>query len=187
MKILKPFLLFAFVALLTSCSDDDDNNEPVDIDSLIGTWAVTSLDADIDLSGDFANIPITSSTNTVGDNFDYTVTFTETEYTVTGGYDLITTGTVNGEPLDSEPTSISGINETGTYSLDGNTITIDGNIYDFEANGVSLSETSPEQTIEISFNSDGDLVMRERGEQSITEEGITFTVDIDAVSIWRRQ
>nr|WP_299342091.1 hypothetical protein [Allomuricauda sp.] len=186
MKIFKPFLLFAFVALIASCSDDD-STEPIDAETLIGSWTAISLDADIDLNGDFAGIPVVSSTNTVGENLDYNVTFTETEYTVTGGYDLVTTGTVNGEPLDAEPTSISGINETGTYSLDGNTLTIDGNIYDFDANGVSLSEVSAEQIVEVSINSNGELVMRERGEQTLTVEGINFTVDIDAVSVWRRQ
>lgn len=186
MKILKPILLFAFVALLASCSDDD-STEPVDPTSLIGTWTAISLDADIDLNGDFGGIPIESSTNTVGENFDYTLTLTETEYTVIGGYDLVTTGTVNGEPLEAEPTSITGIDETGTYSLDGNTITINGNVFDFEANGVSLSEASSEQTAEISFNSDGDMVLTERGEQMLTVEGISFTVNIDAVSVWRRQ
>ena len=186
MKILKLFLSFALVALFISCSEDD-GTEPVDATSLVGTWSAISLDADIDFNGEFSGIPLESSTNTVGENFDYTLTLTETEYTVVGGYDLVTTGTVNGEPLEAETTSITGIDETGTYALDGNTITINGNVFDFEANGVSLSEASSEQTAQVSFNSDGDLVLTERGEQTLNVEGISFTVEIDAVSVWRRQ
>ena len=185
MKILKVFLALTILIISNACSDDDTT--PVDSESLIGTWEAISMNVDSDINTTVLQIPIQTQTSSVGENIDYEVTFTETDFTVIGGYDLITTGTINGVPSDFDPVTISGINETGTYSLDGNKITIEGNLYEFEADGISLSEPSEQQVAQITLNSNGDLVMTQNIEQSVTQDGVDFEVIIDAVFVWRKK
>ncbi len=189
MEIMKSFkLLIALFAVFffNSCSEDDSTS-PVDAESLLGTWTVISLNADSNVNTNLLQVPIQTSTTSVGENFNYDVTFTETEYTVVGGYDLITTGTINGIPTDFDPVSITDVSETGTYALNGNDITIDGNLYEFEADGISLSETSEQQVAQIAFNSNNELVMTQNVEETVNQDGIEFVVKIKAVSVWRKK
>ncbi|MEM7486249.1 MAG: hypothetical protein AAF348_13660 [Bacteroidota bacterium] len=186
MKYFKLFFLSTLLISFLSCSDDDEDTPPIDTTSLIGTWTAVSLDADIDLNGSFSIIDIESSTNTVGENFDYELTFTETGYTVTGSYDLVTTGTVNDEPF-TDTTSITDVSETGTYSLDGNTITVNGGLYELGVDEVDLSDILAEQTGEISFNSNGELVVRQNIDQTVNEQGIALATKIDATTVWKRK
>ena len=186
MKILKVFLALTVLIFFNACSDDDGTT-PVDSESLVGTWEAISLNVDSEINTTVLQIPIQTQTTTVGENIDYEVTFTETEYTAVGGYDLTTTGTINGVPSDFDPVSITGISETGTYSINGNQITIDGNLYEFEADGISLSEPSEQQVAQIALNSNGDLVITQNIEQTVTQDGVDFEVAVDAVSIWRKK
>lgn len=189
MNSMKPFklLLAVFTLIFFNSCSEDDSTTPVDSESLLGTWTVISLNADSDVNTNLLQIPIQTSTTTVGENINYDVTFTETEYTVMGGYDLITTGTINGISSDFDPVSITDISETGTYTLSGNNITIDGNLYEFEADGISLSETSEQQVAQIVFNSNGELVMTQNVEETVSQDGTDFEVKIKAVSVWRKK
>ncbi|MDC6367007.1 MULTISPECIES: hypothetical protein [Flavobacteriaceae] len=183
MNSIKAILLSTAVTLLfISCNKDEDTT-PVDNESLIGSWSLISLEADIDLETNFSGLPIESSTKSVGENFDYTLTFTETTYAVEGGYDLVTTGTVNGVPIDSDTQSISGISETGTYEFSNSSITIDGQLYEFELNEIDTSGISLDQSMDVAFNGDGNLVITQNQEATITEDGIDFTYNVDAVMI----
>ncbi|UII76313.1 hypothetical protein LV716_00535 [Flagellimonas sp. HMM57] len=185
MKYLKLFFLSTLLISFISCSDDDETPQ-IDSDSLLGTWTMISLDADTDLDGNFSIIDIESSTNTVGENFDYDLTFTETGYTVEGSYDLVTTGTTNGQPIN-DTTSITDVSESGTYTLDGNTITVDGDLYEYDINEVDLSGVLTDQSAKVSLNSNGQLVIDQIIDQNVNEEGIMFTVKIDATTIWRKK
>ncbi|MEX0315606.1 MAG: hypothetical protein AB3N18_15625 [Allomuricauda sp.] len=180
MNSVKTFLSLAVTLLLfLSCSKDEDTT-PVDSESLIGTWSLISLNADVDLETNFSGLPLKSSTKSVGENFDYTLTFTETTYAVEGGYDLVTTGTVNGVPIDSDTQSISGLSETGTYEFSDGSITVDGQLYEFELNEVDTSAISLDQSMDVVFNGDGDLVITQKQDATITQDGIELTYSVDA-------
>ncbi|MEM9143294.1 MAG: hypothetical protein AAGA86_09920 [Bacteroidota bacterium] len=98
----------ALALVLWSCDNEDDTTTPLDAESLIGEWTLISLEADIDLETNvFQLVPINSSTTSVGENFDYDLTLTETEYHVEGGYDLVTTATLNGESIGEDRQTIS--------------------------------------------------------------------------------
>ncbi|WP_136467957.1 hypothetical protein [Flagellimonas onchidii] len=187
MNSAKIFLSLAVTLLFISCNKDEDTT-PVDSESLIGTWSLISLDADIDLDTDFSGLSIKSSTKSVGENFDYTLTFTETTYAVEGGYDLVTTGTVNGEPLDPQTNTIDDLDTTGTYefSEDSNSITIDGQLYNFDLDDIDTSEVSLDQDISLVFDKDGNLVMTENQQATISEDGITLSYTADIVAVFER-
>ncbi|SNY99466.1 hypothetical protein [Flagellimonas pacifica] len=185
MKSLK--LFFAAVTILFISCDKDDDTTPVDSKSLIGSWSLISLQADIDLETDFSGIPIKSSTKSVGENFDYTLTFTETTYAVEGSYDLVTTGTVNGVVIDEDTQSISEISESGTYEFSDSSIKIDGQLYEFEINEIDTSGLSLDQNIDVAFNNDGDLVMTQKQEATITQDGVSVSYTINATTIFKRK
>ena len=186
MKSLKLFFTLTLLSLFLSCDKDDENMTAVDIDSLIGRWSLTFFEADIDLETNLSGISITSTSKSVGENFDYILTFTETTYAVEGGYDLVTTGTINGMPIDEDKVTISGISESGNYELSDGAITIEGQLYEFEINDMETEELSLDQSLDIAFNGDGDLVMTQKHEASITQEGIPFDFDVDATMILKR-
>ena len=187
MKILKLLSLSILLTLFISCSsDDDENTMPVDQDSLIGTWEMISLRVDTNFSGTVLEVPITSSTNSVGENFDYTLTFTETTYSASGSYDIVTTGTVNGIPLDEERETIADASESGTYEFVDGELVIDGAVIDLDdIDELEGAEFDP--NFEASLNSNGELVIEQSGEVSIDVEGTPLNVEYDSRVVFRKQ
>ena len=160
MKIFKLLSITAAFIFFVSCSSDDDQGpSPIDQDSLIGTWEMISLNVDTDFSGNIAGIPVTSSTTSVGENFNYTITFTETTYSSSGTYDIVTTGTVNGVPLDEERETITDLEESGTYEFVDGELVVDGSLVDTEDLGSELEGVEIDPSFEASLNSNGELVI----------------------------
>lgn len=183
MKSLK--FIFAITATLffISCDNEEDDTTPVTSETIIGSWSTTALEADILIEGDINGIPFVSDTRSIGENFDYVLTFTETEYTAVGGYDLVTTGTLNGETITTDTTSIRDISETGTYSFDDGTITFDGQLFEFNGDDLEMSN----QTLDIAFNADGDLVITQEINIDMTEGVFPNETSINAAMVLERQ
>ena len=191
MKMLKliPAVLFLF---LISCSDDDgntsENTTPVDQATLIGTWEMTSLTVDADLTGQLLGIPLVTNTTSVGENFDYTLTFTETTYSTAGSYDIVTTGTANGIPLDEERETITDANDRGTYELVNGEIILDGDLLDASDVSSDLEGVEVDPNFEIDINSNGDLVIEQSAEVTIDPNGDSpLDVVYDSRVVFRKQ
>ena len=170
MKHFKTLVLFVASVAIISCSEDDSNNTPVDAQTLVGTWAMTVLQADTQASGTAVGIPFNSVANTVGSNFDFTITFTESTYSASGSYDLTTTGTINGEPLDSETETIIVENEMGTYTIENGQIIFGDTLF--------LEDELPDDpSLDVDFNittnidGNGNLVIEQNVDFDIMETG----------------
>ena len=188
MKTLKLLSVLSVFAFFISCSnDDDENTSPVDQDTLIGTWEMTSLTVDTDFTGDLLGLPVVSSTNSVGENFDYTLTFTETSYSASGSYDIVTTGTVNGIPLDEQTETINDASESGTYEFVDGELVIDGALVDLEDASSELEGTEIDPNFEVAVNANGELIVEQDGEITIEEEGVPITIAYDSRIVFRRQ
>ena len=188
MKIVKLLSLSLLLTLFISCSSDDDGgNTPVDQDSLIGTWEMISLNVDTDFSGTLLQIPFTSSTNSVGENFDYTLTFTETTYSASGTYDIVTTGTINGVPIDEERETVTDANESGTYEFVDGELVIDGELIDLDDINDELDGAEIDPNFEASLNSNGELVIEQNGEITVDFEDTPLDVTYDSRVVFRRQ
>ncbi|MEN1784288.1 MAG: hypothetical protein AAGF77_04030 [Bacteroidota bacterium] len=183
MNVFKLFTTLIFVCLFTACSEDENDNETIDIpDTLVGTWNLIAIDADTDISGTLADFEYDGAFESVGENLNYTVVFTETTYTVQGSYDIVTTGTLNGLPIDPSRDSTTDVLETGTYTYNDDGLTIDGQFYDLG------NEDLPEdlqigQEFDITFNSNGNMVMSELFTSSMTEL-IPLDIEVDAQLVW---
>ena len=186
MKILKLLILTLSLTFFVSCSDDDENTTPVDQETLIGTWEMIALNVNTDIRGTFGEVPITSSTSSGGENFDYTIVFTETTYTATGSYDVVTTGTVNGIPLDEERETVMDANERGTYEFVDGELVIDGELIDIEEANSELEGVELDSNFEVSLNSNGELVVEQNGEVAILVEGSPLDVEYDSRIVFRK-
>ncbi|WP_350287012.1 hypothetical protein [uncultured Croceitalea sp.] len=180
MKILKLLIALCLIVSITSCSKDDNGTTPADAQSIIGTWSLNMLQADIDLSGTFNSIPFQGTARSVGENFDYTITFTETNYTSQGSYDIVTTGTVNGIPLDEDRQTIVEEASTNTYSFNNGSIEFDANAFEFESQDISFSDPSDLQEYDVAFDSNGNLIMTQVIETTVEQDGIPITTSVDA-------
>ena len=187
MKTCKLLFFSMTLSLFISCSNDDDTATPVDQDTLIGTWEMTSLNVDTEFSGTLLQIPFASSTNSVGENFDYTLTFTETTYSASGSYDIVTTGTVNGVPLDEERETITDANESGTYEFVDGELIIDDALIDLDEINSELEGAEIDPNFEATLNSNGDLVIEQSGEIIVDFEGTPFDVEYDSRVVFRKQ
>jgi hypothetical protein len=188
MKIFKlTTVLIAFTLFLSCSNDDGETSTPVDQDSLVGTWEMISLNADVDFSGELAGLPVTSSTSSVGENFDYTITFTETTYSSSGSYDIVTTGTLNGIPLDEERETISDANERGTYELVDGELIIDGDLVDLEEANSELEGVEFDPNFEVTFNSNGELVIEQSDAITVEAEGTPINIEYDSRIVLRKQ
>ena len=181
MKILKPFFaLFLFLSFV-ACDSDDEEITAVNAQSIIGSWSLDELEANADFTTQVEGIPFTGNVQSVGENFDFTLIFTETTYSVEGSYDLVTTGTVNGLPIDTDRQSITDISETGTYTLnDDGTIEFDGTVFDLGSVDTEITEVLDDQVLTVAFDDNGNLVLTQNIETTVEEQGIELSTTGDA-------
>ena len=120
MKAFKIIVSFCLLLCFTSCDSDDSENSVADEQTIIGSWSMIEFEADSEITTDVVGQTLTiADVTSVGENFDYTVVFTENTYAVGGSYDIVTTGTgtgILGEETIEDTQSITGIEETGTYT-----------------------------------------------------------------------
>ncbi|MEO0571365.1 MAG: lipocalin family protein [Bacteroidota bacterium] len=185
MKIFKFLVVVVTVVLFVSCSEDEGTMNPVDQDSLIGTWRLSSLNSDTEFSTEFEGIPFSGDLQSVGENLNYTVTFTENQYSSQGSYDIVTTGNVNGIPLDEDTTTVTDIAESGTYSFENDMLTIDGELYELDLADIP-TDVDLDQSVDIFFDGDGNLIMTQDVEIMVEEEGVPINVTVDSRLVWTR-
>lgn len=187
LKLTKLFFMLTLLTFMTACSNDDEESTP-DASSLVGTWSAVSFTADITsvvaipVTGD-----ITSTTNAVGSNFDYTVTFTDAAFTTAGGYDVMTSGVAAGVNIPETTSTYSDVDGSGTYTSTDTELTISGSFYSFDVDGMDLDALGETQTVEYEINSDDELIITQNETMETTAGGFTTTTTIVSSSKWTRQ
>jgi len=175
------------VMLASACGGDDDNGGD---EGLVGTWKAISFSADISSTTTGGGADVTSSNDINGSNFDYEVTFTESSFTTAGGYDIsITTEIVSGGTVNSIDTNdtYSDVDGSGTYSTNGDEITLNGSFYTFNVDGVPYGQGNEAQTAKFEINSNGQLVITQDETQTTTTQGINVVSVVESSSVWERQ
>ena len=82
MKAFKIIISFCLLLCFTSC---DSENSVADEQTIIGSWSMIEFEADSEITTDVVGQTLTiADVTSVGENFDYTVVFTENTYTVGG-------------------------------------------------------------------------------------------------------
>lgn len=174
------------ITSLVGCSSDDDGGNDTSA-SLVGTWAVTSLEYEGSTSFDFLGETVNTDFNGVGQNFDLDITFTENpnEYTTEGSYDVVLDFTVNGM-TETETTSVDNLEGEGTWERNGNILLIDGSIIDIDVD-VPLADTMEMGESTILELTETTLRLGQEVTQEVTQEGITVSVNFISETVLTRQ
>ncbi len=185
LKLAKLFFTLSLLIFINACANDDDVS--TDPESLIGTWSAISFNADIESSTMVEEEDFLISTIALGSNFDYNVTFTESAFTTSGGYDMTTSGSFNGDIISESTDSYSNVSGSGTYTADNSSLTIGGSFFAFEFNGMNLDSQGSTQTVSYEINSNNELVITQNETMETTTSGVTSTTTIVSSSTWEKQ
>ena len=187
-KLTKLLFLLSLVIFLGSCDNDDDDSTGSAAD-LIGTWIATSFEYETSSSTSGSGIPDSEvMTEANGSNLNYELTFTQSNYTTSGSYDMTITATQDGNVVADTTQSYTNVTGAGTYSVMGDQITVGGSFFDFDVDGIDLSAfTIGDQTATYKITSDDKLEVTQDAEISSTVQGITSTSTIRSKSVWERQ
>lgn len=146
-KILFPTLL-VLVALFNSACNNDGNAAA---NNIAGNWNLTNLYYTGTTSTTIPGLPpITASFVGEGQNYNATLTFTESpnEFTSTGDYDVQLTTTVTGNPVP-QVTTVQNQNflSQGTWTISGNQITLTADTGEVSTANLTFSNNNNTVTI----------------------------------------
>lgn len=193
----------ALQAQIQSCGDDDGtiqaiidglgdceyvNNNPNN--SLIGTWIAQSFQANITNTITAANGDETIvNLDVEGANLNYNVTFSESNFSTIGGYDMLTTLTINGTENPQQTTNNTDVTAEGAYSTSGNMMTISGAMFNLSVDGIDTSGFENEQMVTYTISDNGQqltLTQNEDTTENIDGGGTIRNVTV-STSVWMRQ
>lgn len=189
-----PYLLIAFLMFTVSSCD----NEPLEGDFgnaensnnselLIGDWDVMSFSATTASTMIFMDEEIVSSSIITGLEFDYIITFTDSEFSTNGDYQMNAVTELNGVIMDDTTMSYTDVNGSGSYSTNGNLITFDGLLFDLEIDGVDTSvfETNQVATYQLSSNNNV-LTVTQTQEQTQVVNDMEIVTVIESITVLER-
>ncbi len=187
--MIKKILLLVVTALiLTSCGSDDESvNLTVTEALLVGDWNVVDLDSEIKTKANAEGFSVESVTTAIGEDFDFVYSFSQNPNIVTteGSYTLVTTTTVNGRTESTRNENIGSVDglNSGTWTLDGNIITIQDNNSSSSEESF-INSINKAEIIEFSENS---MKIKIADKQDINEDGLNINIDIEFFLTFERK
>lgn len=168
-------------------NDDIDDTDDGEVNtSLLGDWELVEFGADISTESEVSGMVFNSEFVSEATDSNYILTFEESTYTVSGDYELTTTSTFNGE-TSTYTDSYTNVNGSGTYSTNGNMMTVDGSFVEFEFEGMPQDVAQGEQTGEFELSDDGQtLTFFQDIVQVENQPGVTVTVHTVSSSVWQK-
>lgn len=165
MKITR-ILLLSLTVILLSCSDDDAP-QPTS-QGMVGTWAIAAVDYTGTSTTTAQGTTIKADYTGTGKDMNVTTTFSENPNRVIseGSYIIVLKTTMLGQTTTDEYPFDEVVSD-GTWTLDGNTLTING------PNG-------PEKAT-ILDQSNTALKMRMDVKQSQTSQGVSVSTDVQII------
>ena len=184
MKSLKAIAQFLLAAvLLISCGGDD---EPESASGLEGTWTAITMNYDItqtnSISGQSGDIIVEGNATDI----NYDLTLEDGTYRASGMYTLNYTFSTLSQVTELVQ-SVPEVFSEGTYSVDGNEITVFGDFYGFDFQGLTTTGTANQSSVAI-FEVDGDMLTLTQNQSFETvSTGLTVTTNIVSKSTWTRK
>jgi hypothetical protein len=173
-------------------------NEPLDFDAetaetetdLLGDWDLVEFDVQVSTSTDFQGQVISSDIDVYSTTVAYTVNFTGSNFTTNGSYSYVADIVANGMVVEGEPYTLEDVSGSGTYSVNGNEITIDGSFFEFTFEGMDFAELDGEQTAMFQITDNGQTLIFTQDDtttETDTATGLTTTSTQVSSSVWTRQ
>lgn len=194
-KLLSLFCLFSLLTAFTcenealddGIESDTNNNSNI---ALIGTWSLEDFNVTLNTTTSFGGEEISSDIAIVSTEENYIVEFTQNAYTTNGNYTYDTNIIFNGEAMSADSYTLDNVSGGGTYSTNGNVMTINGSFFEFEFEGMDDSALQGEQTIDYQISADGQTLTFTQNEtvtQNDSTTGTAVTNTTNSTSIWSRQ
>lgn len=168
-----------------------DPTNPSDPTSIIGTWRAVSLDAASESAVTIADLTTTITSEIVGENLDYTVTFTDNgTFTTEGDYDVTSTVNIPGEGATTNTQNYTNVMGSGTYEPSGtNTLTLEGAFYNLQVDGLDTSAIAGmPQELQYMLSADGQTVTFIQDQQEVQNlDGILVSITVSSTSVFTRE
>jgi hypothetical protein len=192
-------ILFTLFVLLTAFTCENEaldeelvnqefeNIDNIDIDpSLIGSWILVDMNAEITAESSFEGFEFMSQFSVEINNSDYVLVFDEANYTVSGDYELIVASTFNNETTTTVD-SYTNVEGFGTYSTNGNIMTVDGSFIEFDFEGMPMEIDQGEQSVEYELSANGQtLTFNQDDVETTNEGGAASTTTTLSTSVWQK-
>lgn len=173
-------------------------NEPLDFDAessqtdsdLLGDWSLVEFSVQVSTSTDFQGQVISSEIDIYSTTVDYNLNFTESNFTTNGGYSYVADIVANGMNVEGEPYTLENVSGSGSYSVNGNEMTIDGSFFEFSFEGMDFAELSGEQTATFEISDNGQTLVFSQDDTTTETDsatGLTTTSTQVSSSVWARQ
>jgi len=190
-KILSLLCLFTLFFAFTC------ENEPLDFDAetggtdsdLLGEWNLVEFDVQVSTSANFQGQDISSNIEVYSTTVDYTVNFTENNFTTNGSYSYVADVVANGMNIEGESYTLDNVSGSGSYSVTGNEITVDGSFFEFSFEGANFAEFDEEQTVMFQITDNGQTLIFTQDETTTETDaatGLTTTTTQVSSSVWTR-
>lgn len=184
MKLINFSLLVFAMSLLTFASCNSDDDAPVTMSDLEGTWSAETLNAQVNSTTVSPDFTTETDVQISAPALDYDVTFQGNTFTADGEYTIAIVADANGTTTTSTDTYTS-VNNTGTFSTNANEITINGSLFSLEYNGQPVLGAGGPQTADFSISGDI-LTITQSQDTTIAANGFTTTSAVSSTSTWRR-
>ena len=188
--------LFCLFILLTAFTCED---EPLDFDvetsetnvELIGAWDLVEFNVEMSSSTSVGGLEIASGAEIYSTTVDYTVNFSESNFTTNGSYSYVADIVVNENEVQGEPYTLENVSGSGNYTVNGNEMTVDGSFFEFTLEGMEdTSFLDGEQTATFQLSDNGQTLTFSQNEtltQSDEITGSVITSTTVSTSVWTRQ
>lgn len=174
----------------TNPTNPTDPTNPSDPTSIVGTWRAASLDAATESSITSFGITVSVTSSIVGENLDYTVTFTDNDtFSTNGSYDITST-VVTPDETNTFTQSYTNVSGNGTYEITGaNMMTVSGAFYDLQVDGVDTSAIADmPQELQYTLSADGQtLTFVQDQQQTDVASGVEIVTTVSATSVFTRE
>ena len=194
------FLLCLFVAFtIFNCQNETLDEDLLDItnpstpgspsgstEGLVGEWELVSFTSTVNTLSNAAGTEIESNVDIESTTTDYTMIFEASTFSAAGSYEYNTDLTVAGTNM-TDSYLLEDVTGSGSYTTNGNTMTVDGAFYEFTYEGVEQPDLDADQTVQFEITNNGEtLTFTESSTETQELSGFSVQVTKTGMSIWAR-
>ncbi len=184
------FLIFLSYTLL-SCSDDNE------VSMASGETEMSKNSVNKDLLGDWTldtlNIEATTNTSNVltvtemtGVNLNYKLSFDESNYNISGSYDLNSNILINNQQLSFANESITDVEGVGGYRSTETNIISEGSFFALQVQGVDVTKSAPQQTSNYEIHDNRQLIISQLLNIDTIVSEVAINILVDSRSVWSK-
>jgi len=172
-------------------TDPTDPTSPPEDFSFVGEWELvefTSAVSTVITSDNLPIPPVESDFQISSTTVDYTIIFTESDFSASGSYAYNVTAIVDGQQSPTEEQGVTDVSGDGTYTVSGNEFTTEGQLFELTFEGMEeIADFDEPQTSTFTVSPDGNTVTFSGStETSQTDFGITSEVNSTSTSVMQR-